>query len=130
MTANDEKPCDDCQTCHCPTTWAKKKLAELTKDRDERLNVLRALAPFSASLGRLVERWDAESAAVPSVELAPEKEVYEGDALLADGYDDNDGHVATIDGLVSFRDMLQGARGRRVRVTVEVLPYLPKDGDS
>lgn len=26
------KPCDDCQCVHCPTTWAKKEIAELKRE--------------------------------------------------------------------------------------------------
>lgn len=29
-----ELPCDDCQTCHCPTTWARSRIVELLDDCD------------------------------------------------------------------------------------------------
>jgi hypothetical protein len=68
----DEKPCDDCQTCHCPTTWAKKKLAELATQRDEaraaladkallleRYAVMRDEAERLRSALRTIQQWDS-----------------------------------------------------------------------
>lgn len=42
----EEKPCDNCLTCHCHTTWAKNRIAALTKERD---------ATFEAASRRLAE---------------------------------------------------------------------------
>jgi hypothetical protein len=65
LTEN-EKPCDDCLTCHCPTTWARAELERLTSERDEavriRKNIARVRAEaISALIGAREQRDEART---------------------------------------------------------------------